>query len=116
MSMRSNVNIISRRIEDKVPGYIEKKMTGNRRTYTTTEKVSISLIFKCFVIKQHVASFMQQRNSALLGDSDIMDDTYDAYEKDIAVVSFYFEHPTVFEYARYGEVRRYLLAQLTKYH
>ena len=45
-----------------------------------------------------------------------MDDTYDAYDKDIAVVSFYFEQPTVFEYARYGEVKRYLVAQLTKYH
>ena len=45
--------------------------------------------------------FAQQRNSALLGDTDKLDDTYDAYEKDIAVVSFYFEKPTVFEYARF---------------
>ena len=49
----------------------------------------------------NLVPFLQQRNSALLGDTDKLDDTYDAYEKDIAVVSFYFEKPTVFEYARY---------------
>ena len=29
------------------------------------------------------------------------DNSYDAYEEDIALVSFYFEEPTVFEYTRY---------------
>ena len=29
------------------------------------------------------------------------DETYDAYEKDITVVSFYFKEPRVFEYARH---------------
>ena len=29
-----------------------------------------------------------------------VDATYDAYEKDIAVVSFHFERPTVFAYVR----------------
>ena len=29
------------------------------------------------------------------------EDTYDAYERDIAIVSFYFKKPTVFEYTRY---------------
>ena len=28
-------------------------------------------------------------------------DTYDAYEKDIAIASFYFEEPTAYEYSRY---------------
>ena len=27
-------------------------------------------------------------------------DTYDAYEKDIAIASFYFEEPTAYEYSR----------------
>ena len=43
---------------------------------------------------------LQQRNSAILTDDDKLDGTYDAYEKDIAVVSFYFKSPTVFEYTR----------------
>ena len=31
-----------------------------------------------------------------------MDETYDAYEKDIAVVSFFFKKDTVFEFKRYN--------------
>ena len=30
-----------------------------------------------------------------------VDDTYDAFEKDIAIASFYFEEPTAYEYSRY---------------
>ena len=30
-----------------------------------------------------------------------VDETYDAYERDIAIVSFYFKLPTAFEYTRY---------------
>ena len=29
------------------------------------------------------------------------DNSYDAYEEDIALVSFYFEEPTIFEYTRH---------------
>ena len=29
------------------------------------------------------------------------EDSYDAYEEDIAVAHFYFQEPTVFEYTRY---------------
>lgn len=29
-----------------------------------------------------------------------VEDTYDAYVEDIAVVNFYFEEPTVFQYSR----------------
>ena len=32
-------------------------------------------------------------------------DTYDAYEKDIAIASFYFEEPTAYEYSRYVLIR-----------
>lgn len=43
---------------------------------------------------------MFQLESAVFSASYDLEDTYDAYEKDIAVVSFYFEQSTVFEYAR----------------
>ena len=36
----------------------------------------------------------------MLSDTDKLDDTYDAFEKDIGVVSFYFENPTVLEFGR----------------
>ena len=42
-----------------------------------------------------------QLQSAVFSASYDLADTYDAYEKDIAVVSFYFEQSTVFEFARY---------------
>ena len=32
-------------------------------------------------------------------------DTYDAYEKDIAIASFYFEEPTAYEYSRFVFIR-----------
>ena len=44
-----------------------------------------------------------QRDSAIFTASEKLDQKYDAYEKDIAVVSFYFNHQTVFEYTRYIE-------------
>ena len=33
-------------------------------------------------------------------ESNDIDDTYDAYEKDIAMVTFFFETNTVFEFSR----------------
>ena len=39
--------------------------------------------------------------SAVFSASYNLADTYDAYERDIALVSFYFEQSTVFEYARF---------------
>ena len=51
-----------------------------------------SLVSRPFVI--------QQRNSAVFTATNRVDDTYDAYERDIAIVSFYFEYPTTFEYIR----------------
>ena len=35
------------------------------------------------------------------------DNSYDAYEEDIALVSFYFEEPTVFEYTRHAQESHY---------
>ena len=41
-------------------------------------------------------------------NSEMIDDnSYDAYEEDIALVSFYFEEPTVFEYTRYVQEALY---------
>ena len=43
----------------------------------------------------------QQRAAALLTVANDVDETYDAYEKDIAIVSFSFdEEPAIFEYIR----------------
>ena len=42
-----------------------------------------------------------QLESTVFSASYDLADTYDAYERDIAVVSFYFEQSTVFEYARF---------------
>ena len=44
---------------------------------------------------------MQQQKSAIFTATNEIDATYDAYEKDIAIVSFYFEEdPAIFEYSR----------------
>ena len=44
----------------------------------------------------------QQRNSALFTVTNDAHETYDAYEKDIAIASFFFEEPTAYEYSRYA--------------
>ena len=41
-----------------------------------------------------------QRDAAIFTATNNYDETYDAYEKDIALVSFYFKQPTAFEYTR----------------
>ena len=41
-----------------------------------------------------------QEDSALFTASIDMEETYDAFDRDIALVSFYFKNPTVFEYIR----------------
>ena len=43
---------------------------------------------------------MFQLNSAIFSASYDTTETYDAYEKDIAMVTFYFESDSVFEYTR----------------
>ena len=43
----------------------------------------------------------QQRQSTVFTQG--IDDTYDAYEKDIAVVSFFFKRDTMFEFKRYDK-------------
>ena len=43
---------------------------------------------------------LPQEDSALFTASIDMEETYDAFDRDIALVSFYFKNPTVFEYIR----------------
>ena len=45
-------------------------------------------------------AYLPQEDSALFTASIDMEETYDAFERDIALVSFYFKNPTVFEYLR----------------
>ena len=42
--------------------------------------------------------FQDKETTTITGNAE---DTYDAYEEDIAFATFYFEEPTVFEYTRY---------------
>ena len=63
-----------------VPDYVRMNVSDNRRNYTTN-------------------AF--QKSSAIFTATYDIDGTYNAYEKDIAIVSFFFEYPTVFEYTRF---------------
>ena len=54
----------------------------------------------CGLSKLHFAGLLQE-DSALFTASIDMEETYDAFERDIALVSFYFKNPTVFEYIRW---------------
>ena len=64
---------------NEVPSYVSNIVSDNRRNYTTK---------------------FQRDNSAVFTATNDVEGTYDAYEKDIAIVSFFFENPTVFEYTR----------------
>ena len=70
---------IFRLMGKEVPAYVSSNVTDNRRNYTTN---------------------FQQRSSAVFTATYDVEGTYNAYEKDIAVVSFFFEYPTVFEFTR----------------
>ena len=50
-------------------------------------------------LSRYFASLLQE-DSALFTASIDMEETYDAFKRDIALVSFYFKNPTVFEYIR----------------
>ena len=43
---------------------------------------------------------MQQQKDVIFTATEDVDALYDAYEKDIAIVSFHFERPTAFAYIR----------------
>ena len=46
----------------------------------------------------HRCIFSQQRNSAVF--TTAADESYDAYDRDISIVSFYFEEATIHEFSR----------------
>ena len=70
---------IFRLFGNEIPTYVSNNVSDNRRRYTTN---------------------FQQRSSAVFTATYDVEGTYDAYEKDIAIVSFFFEYPTVFEFTR----------------
>ena len=43
---------------------------------------------------------LPQQNDVVFTATEEVDATYDAFERDIALVSFHFERPTVFAYVR----------------
>ena len=51
-----------------------------------------------FTVNVDTCCYIQQRQSAVF--TSTLDDTYDAYEKDIAMVSIFFKKDTVFEFKR----------------
>ena len=78
---------------------MSNSVKSNRRIYTSNDRVRIYFKFIMLAILSRRRG-MQQRNSAVFTATNKLDDTYDAYERDIAIVSFYFEYPTAFEYIR----------------
>ena len=64
--------------------------------FELTHNQGVWLLFlRCFTQASH---HIQQRQSAVFTSS--VDDTYDAYEKDIAMVSIFFKKDTLHEYRR----------------
>ena len=74
-----------------VPDYVSANVSDNRRNYTTN-------------------AF--QKSSAIFTATYDIEGTYNAYEKDIAIVSFFFEYPTVFEYTRFGWILNYPMSTI----
>ena len=60
-------------------------------------RYSCQIHVKC----SEISDILLQRDSEIFTASRRVDQKYDAYKKDIAIVSFYFNHPSVFEYTRY---------------
>ena len=64
---------------ETVPDYIEKSVKTNMRRYADKDKASGKPVFTAW-----------NQNAS----------TYDAYQKDIAMVTFFFESTTIFQYSR----------------
>ena len=65
----------------KMPDYVQKlKVQSNIRAHEPTTEA---------------------KNNDIVRKGGDIPDTYDAFEKDIAMVHFYFKNPTTFEYRRY---------------
>ena len=82
-----------------LPQYIINHIQENQRKYAGTSKVGI-ISWNEFHLQYgaSVKTYFQQRESAIF--TTRMHETYDAYEKDIAMVSFFFKKNTLFEFKR----------------
>ena len=47
-----------------------------------------------------VLDLLQQQNAEVFSVRNGVEESYDAYEKDIAIALFYFKKPTAFEFTR----------------
>ena len=83
-----------------VPTYVSSEVEDNRRTYTSTSQVyhKYKLWSK---LQYHECSNGVIFQTGIFTATNDVTETYDAYERDIAIVSFYFKLPTAFEYTRY---------------
>ena len=94
------IKLIYRTFENEVPLYVSDKVKDNRRKLPNYAKVLLVFENVCMMGNGHTfLNAFQQHNS--YGN----DGTYDAYEKDIAVATFYFEEPMVFEYTRHVKLK-----------
>ena len=83
-----------------MPHYVSEKVKDNRRRFATTAKVQFVV---ADVSAYHLIFQFQQQDSVLFTVRNGVDGAYDAYQKDIAIASFYFEEPMAYEYTRYVE-------------
>ena len=80
-----------------VPTYVSDQVEDNRRTYTSTTQVHAN----SKDLPHLLITFCMTFQTGIFTATNNVDETYDAYERDIAIVSFYFKLPTAFEYTRY---------------
>ena len=83
-----------------IPDYVSTRIENSERKYAGNNKVFLE--YFCWIIFSQCSHIyicsLQQRQSAVFTSS--LDDTYDAYEKDIAMVSIFFKKDTVYEFKR----------------
>ena len=94
----NNAPAVFSEAEDNIPSYVSDVIKDNRRQNTNLARVRC----KTFTNETNKSSFkhLQQRNSEVFTVRNRAEETYDAYEKDIAIVLFYFRQATAFEFTR----------------
>ena len=95
----SDYTINNREIGEDIPSYVSSIAKDNRRKYTNLARV----MYKSsnFSLSHHVPTpNFQQQDSEVFSVRNSVEETYDAYEKDIAIALFYFKQPTAFEFTR----------------
>ena len=78
----------------EVPSYISDKIKNNRRRYARTNRVENMNTNQMTSLH----SIFQQKKSAVFAKG--VEESYDAYDKDIAVASFFFKKHTMFQYKK----------------